>query len=54
MVDVAAVVASYGTSQGEAGYNSAADFCGPNGDGSDGRINAYEVSCLIRDWNPRR
>lgn len=52
--DVAAVVAAYNTLQGEADYNPAADFCGPTGDGADGKINAYEVSCLIRDWNPRR
>lgn len=52
--DVAAVVASYSTAQGDAEYNPKADFCGPTAAGSDGRINAYEVSCLIRDWNPRR
>lgn len=52
--DVAVVMAAYGAQEGEADYDQLADFCGPHGDGADGAINAYEISCLIRDWSPQR
>lgn len=52
--DVSRVMSLYGTQLGEADYDQTVDFCGPQGDGADGQINAYEISCLIRDWNPRR